>query len=72
MPTAQGLYEWFSGELRWIFLIAVIVVVCICAFKRSIIGFVMSAIGLIVVGMFVVNPDLILDLAEWASSLTFK
>lgn len=72
MPTAQGIYEWFSGELRWVFLIAVIVVICICAYKRSLIGFIMSAIGLVVIGMFVIKPDLILTIAEWASSEFFK
>ncbi|MGJ8730956.1 hypothetical protein ACRW9N_10855 [Listeria aquatica] len=72
MPSAQGIYQWFSGELRWVFLIAVIIVVIVCAYKRSLIGFILALVSMIVIGMFVIKPDLILTLAEWASGQVMK
>ncbi|HEO2443904.1 hypothetical protein P5495_021905 [Bacillus velezensis] len=64
MPTFQGFFEYLSGEIKWLFLIGFIIGLVIFCFKRSFIGAVIFLIGTIFIGMFVVQPEVMLTLPE--------
>ncbi|MCX4074754.1 hypothetical protein OQZ55_00295 [Bacillus subtilis] len=69
MPTFQGIFEYLAGEIKWLFLIGFIVGLAVCCFKRAIIGSIIFLIGTIFIGMFVVNPEIMLTLPEKVANL---
>ena len=64
MPSTQGLFEWLTTEAQWIFLIGFLIGLSIFAFRRAWIAASLFLIGAIFMGMFIVAPETILDIAE--------
>ena len=69
MPSVQGVFEWLAGEMKWWFLIGFLIGLGVFCFKRAWIGAAMFLVGTIFIGMFVVNPEIMLTLPEKAADL---
>ncbi|WP_137657571.1 hypothetical protein [Listeria newyorkensis] len=69
MFSAQGIFDWLAGEIKWWFLIGFIIGLIMFCFKRAWIAAVIFLCGTIFIGMFVVNPEIMLTLAEWLSGI---
>jgi uncharacterized membrane protein len=63
-----GLFEWVKEQATYILFIILIIGVLVLAFKRAWIQMVGLIIGLAVVGIFIANPNVITDVADWLSS----
>lgn len=72
MFSAQGLFEWLAGEIKWWFLIGFLIGLITFCFKRAWIAAVIFLIGTIFIGMFVVNPEIMLELPERFSKMVMK
>lgn len=63
-----GLFDWVKEQATYILFIILIIGVLVLAFKRAWIQMVGLIIGLAVVGIFIANPNVITDVADWLSS----
>ena len=61
----SGLYTWFSGQVVWALYIVLLVLLIVTAFKRAWIAMIGVILGMAVIGMLVVNPEIIKALATW-------
>lgn len=61
----QGLYTWFSGQVTWALYIVLLILLIVTAFKRAWIAMIGVIVGMAVIGMFIVQPDIISTIAEW-------
>ncbi|HDV5973470.1 TPA: hypothetical protein RJJ35_002250 [Staphylococcus pseudintermedius] len=66
--SLEGLWTWFLDQIQIIFLAGVITVLAINAWKRSLVGVIITIAGGIVIGIFIYNPDMFEQLAQWAST----
>lgn len=64
----SGLFEWVKEQATYILFIILIIGVLVLAFKRAWIQMVGLIIGLAVVGIFIANPNVITDVADWLST----
>ena len=69
MPTVQPIFELLSGELKWWFLIAFLIGTGIFCIKRAWIAFSLFVLGSCFIGMFVINPEIMLTLPEKLANL---
>ena len=69
MPTVQGIFELLAGELKWWFLIGFLIGTAIFCIKRAWIGFSLFVLGSCFIGMFVINPEIMLTLPERLADL---
>lgn len=72
MISAQGIFEWLAGEMKWVFLIGFLLGLGIFIFKRAWIGVIIFLCGTIFIGMFVINPEIMLQLPERFSKIMMK
>ena len=66
--SLEGLWTWFLDQIQIIFLAGIITVLAINAWKRSVVGVIITIAGGIVIGIFIYNPDMFEQLAQWAST----
>ncbi|WP_243292835.1 hypothetical protein [Bacillus sp. FJAT-47783] len=66
--TFQWIFEWLSGEVKWLFFIAFLIGVVFFAFKRAWIAFGSFVIGMIFIAMFIASPENMISLGEWLAS----
>ncbi|HDZ9991138.1 TPA: hypothetical protein RU529_002573 [Staphylococcus aureus] len=66
--SLEGLWTWFLDQIQIIFLAGIITVLAINAWKRSLVGVIITIAGGIVIGIFIYNPDMFEQLAQWAST----
>ncbi|EIK14031.1 hypothetical protein [Staphylococcus aureus] len=66
--SLEGLWTWFLDQIQIIFLAGIITVLAINAWKRSLVGVIITIAGGIVIGIFIYNPDMFEQLAQWASN----
>ncbi|PFR88885.1 hypothetical protein [Priestia megaterium] len=69
MPSVEGIFQLLSSELKWWFLIGFLIGTAIFCVKRAWIGFALFVLGTCFIGMFVINPELMLTLPEKLSKL---
>ncbi|MED3955584.1 hypothetical protein P4603_26290 [Priestia aryabhattai] len=69
MFSLQGVFEWLSGEVKIWFLIGFIIGMAIFCIKRAWIAFTLFLLGTCFIGMFVINPELMLKLPEKMAGL---
>ncbi|MGX9161970.1 hypothetical protein [Priestia megaterium] len=69
LPTGQGIFEWLSGEVKWWFLIGFIIGMIVFCFRRAWIAFSLFVLGTCFIGMFVINPQIMLELPEKLAGL---
>ncbi|PFW72140.1 hypothetical protein COL23_25660 [Priestia aryabhattai] len=69
MFSVEGIFLWLSGEIKWWFLIGFLIGTALFCIKRAWIGFSLFALGSCFIGMFVINPQIMLTLPEKLSKL---
>lgn len=63
--SLQGLFEWLQQQAQYALFIVLIILVLVFASKRAWIAMAGSIVGLAVVGVFILNPNVIADIASW-------
>lgn len=66
----SGLFDWVKEQATYILFIGVIIGALILGFKRAWIQLVGLIIGFGIIGIFIANPNVITDIAEWLGDLT--
>ncbi|MED4077603.1 hypothetical protein ACQKEY_22365 [Lysinibacillus fusiformis] len=59
MMGVSGLFTWVQEQAQYILFIAVIILSLVMAFKRQWIGLVGTLAGLAIIGLFVIQPEMI-------------
>lgn len=67
--SLQGVFEWIKQQAQYGLFILLIIVVLYCAAKRAWIAMIGAIIGLAVVGIFILNPNIISNIATWFGGL---
>lgn len=60
-----GLIKDFMEQIKWGYLLVVVIVMAICAWKRAVIGSIISILGLGLVGIFIFWPTEMQQVAGW-------
>lgn len=63
--SLSGLFEWFTAEIKYALFIAFFVLLLVTAFKRAWIALIGVVIGMAVIGIFIVDPEIIISISEW-------
>lgn len=63
--SISSLWDWFATEIRYVLFFAMAILMIVCIVKRAWIMLVVSILGLAFIGIFIIQPDTILSLAEW-------
>lgn len=63
--SLQGIFEWLQTQAKYALFIVLIVLILYFAAKRAWIAMIGSIVGLAAVGIFILNPDVISDIATW-------
>jgi hypothetical protein len=61
----EELFNWVKEQAGYVLMMVLIVVILITAAKRAWIAMIGALIGIAFVGIFIVNPTVIVDLSEW-------
>lgn len=69
LPSFQPAYEWFTGELQWIFLIIFIAILVFFVSKKAWMGATLFIVGAAFLGIFLLQPETLLSLAESFASI---
>jgi len=63
----EGLFSWIQEQVKYVLFIALFIALIVTAFQRAWIAMVGVIIGLAFVGIFIINPDVIVELGNWFS-----
>ena len=61
----EELFNWVKEQAGYVLMMVLIVVILVTAAKRAWIAMIGALIGIAFVGIFIVNPTVIVDLSEW-------
>ena len=61
----EELFNWVKEQAGYVLMMVLIVVILVTAAKRAWIAMIGALIGIAFVGIFIVNPNVIVDLSEW-------
>ncbi|KAA9014914.1 hypothetical protein [Niallia endozanthoxylica] len=61
----EEIFNWVKEQAGYVLMIVLIVVVLVTAAKRAWIAMLGAVIGIAFVGIFIVNPNVIVNLSEW-------
>lgn len=64
----EEIFNWVKEQAGYVLMIVLIIVILVTAAKRAWIAMMGAIVGLAFVGIFIVNPTVIVDLAEWFGS----
>lgn len=63
--SLEGIFTWFSTEAKWALFIILIIALIVTAFKRAWISLIGVVIGLAFIGIFIVQPDILINISEF-------
>lgn len=63
----SGLYLWVMEQARYLLFIALVILILWTAMKRAWIAMAGALIGLAAVGIFIINPEILIGISEWAT-----
>ncbi|WP_040980407.1 MULTISPECIES: hypothetical protein [Oceanobacillus] len=63
--SLEGIKDWIVDQVEILLIIGFIILVIVAAYKRAWIMLGATIIGFAVIGIFVTNPNILLDLSEW-------
>lgn len=63
--SLQGIFEWIKEQAQYGLFIALIFLILLTGVKRAWIAMIGAVIGLAFVGIFILNPNIITNLAQW-------
>jgi uncharacterized membrane protein len=61
----EELFNWVKEQAGYVLMMVLIVVILVTAAKRAWIAMIGALIGIAFVGIFIVNPNVIVNLSEW-------
>ena len=61
----EEVFNWVKEQAGYVLMIVLIVVILVTAAKRAWIAMLGAVIGIAFVGIFIVNPNVIVELSEW-------
>lgn len=64
----QGISDWIIAQVEILLLIVFVILLIVTAYKRAWIAMAAVIIGFAFIGIFVVNPDVVLTLSEWLNN----
>ena len=67
--SLSSLFEWGQEQVKYLLFIVAFVALIITAYKRAWITMIGVIIGLAVISIFIVNPDILVDIGSWLSDL---
>lgn len=62
VPDLGEVFNWFVNQIQWVFLIAFVGGVCVFVWKRSFIGLLIFFIFSLIIGIFILDPEIMLEL----------
>lgn len=62
-----GFFDWFQEQVKYVLFFALFIALIVTAFQRAWIAMVGVIVGLAFIGIFIVQPDMIIDLGSWIS-----
>lgn len=63
--SLQGFADWFMQQVEIVLIIVFVILLIVTAYKRAWIVMAGVIVGFSFIGIFVVNPDVLLSLSEW-------
>lgn len=63
----ESLVEWGQQQARYVLFLGLFVALIVTAFKRAWIAMIGVIVGLAVIAIFIVNPDVIIAIGHWIS-----
>lgn len=63
----ESLVEWGQQQARYVLFLGLFVALIVTAFKRAWIAMIGVIVGLAVIAIFIVNPDVIIAIGDWIS-----
>lgn len=61
----EGVFVWVMEQARYLLFIALIGIILYTAFKRAWIAMAGALLGLAFVGIFIINPEILIGISEW-------
>lgn len=61
----QGVADWILAQVEILLLIVFVILLIVTAYKRAWIAMAAVIVGFAFIGIFVVNPNILLTLSEW-------
>lgn len=61
----QGIADWILAQVEILLLIVFVILLIVTAYKRAWIAMAAVIVGFAFIGIFVVNPNILLTLSEW-------
>lgn len=65
--SLQGVFEWLQQQAQYALFIVLLILIIVFGAKRAWIAMIGAIIGLAAIGIFILKPDIITDLATWLS-----
>lgn len=63
--SLQGIFQWLQTQAQYALFIVLILLILVFAAKRAWIAMIGAIVGLAGVGIFILNPDIISEMATW-------
>lgn len=62
-----SLFDWFQEQVKYVLFFALLVALIYTAFQRAWIAMVGVIVGLAFIAIFIIQPEMIVDLGTWLS-----
>lgn len=62
------LFSWGQEQVKYVLFLALFVALIVTAYKRAWIAMIGVVVGLSFIAIFVVNPEMLMDLGSWISN----
>lgn len=61
----EGVFTWIMEQARYLLFIALIAIILFTAVKRAWLAMAGALVGLAFVGIFIINPEILIGISEW-------
>lgn len=65
--SLAGLFSWVMEQARYVLFIALVILILWTGAKRAWIAMIGALIGLAFIGIFIINPEILVGISEWAT-----
>lgn len=65
----SGFFNWFQDQMVLALFIVLFIALIVTAYRRAWVAMIGVIIGLSFMAIFVVNPDMLINLGEWLSNI---
>jgi len=67
--SLQGIADWIIQQVEILLIIAFVILLIVTAYKRAWIAMAAVIVGFAFIGIFIVNPNILLNLSEWLNGM---